>query len=137
MGVKNSFEGALSILWTYFFMHKRNARFLNPFFLNFNQLPAAKKRFQKTSIPTNVRPFLFHEGFNTYTHLLALIFRIIFFFALCAYMCKKRQLNQNSFMIQFCLKGPLIQIQKCKKRLSCCSAEILPIYSSVPNRLVG
>ena len=33
-------------------------------FLNFNQLPPAKKRIQKTRIPTNLRPFLFCEGFK-------------------------------------------------------------------------
>ena len=34
------------------------------FFLNSNQLPAAKKIIQKSSIPTKVRSFLFREGFN-------------------------------------------------------------------------
>ena len=42
----------------------RDARFLNPFFLNF-QLPGAKKRIKKTSISTNVSPFLYREGFST------------------------------------------------------------------------
>ena len=46
--------------------HLLRCSFLNLFFLNLNQLPAAKKTIQKTSIPINVLFFLFCESFSVF-----------------------------------------------------------------------
>ena len=48
-------QGGPNVCW--------DARFLNPF-IEFESAACCKKRFQKTSIPRNVWPFLFCQGFS-------------------------------------------------------------------------